>query len=69
MFCGFKFSLVYSKKTINFPEKEDVDYCVELLLFLLALSRRTLSPTAETGMVPIKSLNFDDRFQSVCMNA
>ena len=69
MFRGFKFSLVYSKKTINFLEKEDVDYCVELLLFVLALSKRTLSPTAETGMVPIKSLNFEDGFQSVCMNA
>ena len=47
-----------------------VDYCVELLLFALVLCKTTLPPATETESgTPIKSLNFEDSFQSVCMNA
>ena len=62
---GFKFSLVYFKITINFLEKEDVDYCVELLLFLLVLCKTRLPPTTETERRLIKSFNFKDSHQSL----
>ena len=42
-----------------------VDYCVELLLFELALCKTTLPLTTETGMALIKSLNFEDSFLSL----
>ena len=42
-----------------------VDYCVELLLFVLVLCKTTLPPTTETERTLIKSLNFEDRFQSL----
>ena len=41
------------------------DYCVDLLLVVLVLGKRTLSPATETGMTLIKSLNFEDSFQSL----
>ncbi len=31
------YSFLYFKITINFLEKEDVDYCVQLVLFVLVL--------------------------------
>ena len=42
-----------------------VDYCVELLLFVLALCKTTLLPTTETERTLIKSLNFENSFQSL----
>ena len=62
---GFKSSLVYFKITINFLEKEDVDYCVKLLLFVLVLCKMTLPPTTETERTLIKSFNFEDILQSL----
>ncbi len=62
---GFKSSLVYFKITINFLEKEDVDYCVELLLFVLVLRKTTLPPTTKTERTLIKSFNFEDSHQSL----
>ena len=62
---GLIFSLVYYKTTINFLEKEDVDCCVELLLFVLVLCKTTLPPTTETEMTLIKSFNFEDSLQSL----
>ena len=50
---------------INFLEKEDVDYCVELLLFVLVLRKLTLPPTTETARMLIESLNFEDSFLSL----
>ena len=35
-----------------------VDYCVELLLVVLVLGKRALSPATETGLTLVKSLNF-----------
>ena len=34
------------------------DYCVDLLLVVLVLGKRTLSPATETGLTLVKSLNF-----------
>ena len=42
-----------------------VDYCVELLLFVFVLCKTTLPPTTETERTLIKSLNFEDSFQSL----
>ena len=42
-----------------------VDYCVELLLFALVLCKTTLPPATETERTLIKSLNFEDSFQSL----
>ena len=58
-------NFLYFKITINFLEKEDVDYCVELLLFVLVLCKTTLPPTTESERTLIKSFNFEDRHQSL----
>ena len=58
-------NFLYFKITINFLEKEDVDYSVELLLFVLVLCKTTLPPTTETERTLIKSFNFEDRHQSL----
>ena len=42
-----------------------VDYCVELLLFVLVFCKTTLPPTTETERTLIKSLNSEDSFQSL----
>ena len=60
-----KCSLVYFKMRINFLEKEDTDYCVEFLLFVLVLCKTTLPPTTETERRLIESLNFEDSLQSL----
>ena len=44
---------------------DDVDYCVELLLFVLVLCKTTLPPTTETERTLIKSFNFEDSLQSL----
>ena len=49
----------------NFLEKEDTDYCVEFLLFVLVLCKTTLPPTTETERTLIESLNFEDSLQSL----
>ena len=41
-----------------------VDYCVELLLFVL-VSCKTTPPTTKTEMTLIKSFNFEDSLQSL----
>ena len=42
-----------------------VDYCVELLLFVLVLYKMTLPPTTETERTLMKSFNFEDSLQSL----
>ena len=42
-----------------------VDYCVELLLFVLVLCKTRLPPTTETERRLIKSFNFKDSHQSL----
>ena len=42
-----------------------VDYCVELLLFVLVLCKTTLPPTSETERTLIKNFNFEDSLQSL----
>ena len=43
-----------------------VEYCVELILFVLVLCKTTLPTTTETERTLIKSMNlFEDSFQSL----
>ena len=42
---------------INREKRIGVDYCVGLLLIVLVLVKRTLSPVTENGMTLIESLN------------